>query len=468
MTNMSDKFHDECGIVGIFGNPEASNLVYLGLHALQHRGQESAGIASTDGRSLYIEKGMGLVADIFNESTFKNLPGKIAIGHNRYSTSGGSKLKAAQPCTVEYSRGPLALAHNGNLVNIDILRGELEARGSIFSSTADSEVIVHLIAQSREADLKNQLCEALYQVQGAYSLLVMNEKEMIAVRDPKGIRPLSLGKLKDSYVVVSESCALDLIEADFIRDIEPGELLHFDKSGLHSYFPFPPQKEAACIFEFIYFSRPDSRIFGGRNVHETRKQFGRVLAREASVEADVVIPVPDSGISAALGYAEESKIPFETGLIRNHYVGRTFIEPQQSIRHFGVRLKLNAMREVLEGKRVIIIDDSIVRGTTSRKIISMIRNCGAKEIHMRVSAPPTVNPCYFGIDTPTRAELIAATHTVEEIRKYLTADSLSYLSIDGLKSCFKDHGRNKFCDACFTGNYPIRFPEMDKQLSLFI
>lgn len=468
MTNMPDKFHDECGIVGIFDNPEASNLVYLGLHALQHRGQESAGIASTDGRSLYIEKGMGLVADIFNENTFKNLPGKIAIGHNRYSTAGESKLKDAQPCTVEYSRGPLALAHNGNLVNIDILRGELEARGSIFSSTADSEVIVHLVAQSREADLKNQLCEALSQVQGAYSLLVMNEKEMIAVRDPKGIRPLSLGKLKDTYVVVSESCALDLIEADFVRDIEPGELLHFDKSGLHSYFPFPPQKEAACIFEFIYFSRPDSRIFGGRNVHEMRKKFGRVLARESFVEADVVIPVPDSGISAALGYAEESKIPFETGLIRNHYVGRTFIEPRQSIRHFGVRLKLNAMREVLEGKRVIIIDDSIVRGTTSRKIISMIRNCGAKEIHMRVSAPPTVNPCYFGIDTPTRAELIAATHTVEEIRKYLTADSLSYLSIDGLKSCFQDHGRDKFCDACFTGNYPIRFPEMDKQLSLFM
>ncbi len=465
---MFDKFNEECGIVGIYGNSEAANLTYLGLHALQHRGQESAGIASSDGRSIYIEKGMGLVADIFKQETLKKLPGSMAIGHNRYSTTGDSRLINAQPCTVEYSRGPLALAHNGNLVNSSYLRSELEAYGSIFSSTMDSEVIVHLIAQSRETKLKDQLSEALHRIQGAYSLLVMNEEKMIAVRDPKGIRPLSLGKLKDSYVVASETCAMDLIEADFIRDIEPGEMLVFDESGLKSYFPFLPQTEARCIFEYIYFARPDSNIFGGRNVYEVRKEFGRILAQEAPVEADLVIPVPDSGISAALGYAKESNIPFEIGLTRNHYIGRTFIEPQQSIRHFGVKLKLNALKHVLEGKRVVVIDDSIVRGTTSRKIIKMIRSSGAKEIHMRVSAPPTMNPCYYGINTPTRAELIASTHTVEEIRQHITADSLAYISIEGLKKCFHKHEQEKFCDACFSGNYPIIFPEMDvRQLNLF-
>ncbi len=465
---MFDKFNEECGIVGIYGNPEASNLAYLGLHALQHRGQESAGIASADGRSIYLEKGMGLVVDIFSEGTIKKLPGKIAIGHNRYSTTGESHLKNAQPCTVEYSRGPLALAHNGNLVNISFLRSELEAYGSIFSSTMDSEVIVHLIAQSKEFKLKDQLSEALHRVQGAYSLLIMSEKEMIAVRDPRGIRPLSLGKLKDSYVVVSESCAMDLIEAEYIRDLKPGEMMVFDQSGVNSYFPFPAQKEAACIFEFIYFSRPDSSIFGDRNVHEVRKEFGRILAQESPVEADLVIPVPDSGISAAMGYSEASKTPFEMGLIRNHYIGRTFIEPQASIRHFGVKLKLNAMKNVLEGKRVVVVDDSIVRGTTSRKIIKMIRASGAKEVHMRVSAPPTMNPCFYGIDTPTRKELIAATHTVDEICSYITADSLAYISIEGLKKPFQEGGRDHFCDACFSGDYPIKFPKMDmRQLSLF-
>lgn len=466
---MFDKFHEECGIVGVYGNPEAANLVYLGLHALQHRGQESAGIASFDGEFLYVEKGMGLVADIFKEESIKKLPGSMAIGHNRYSTTGASRLLNAQPCTVEYSRGPLALAHNGNLVNTAYLRSELEAWGSIFSSTMDSEVIVHLIAQSKEAKLKDQVVEAMLRIQGAYSLLVMTEHEMVALRDPRGIRPLSLGKLKDSYVVASESCAMDLIEAEFVRDIEPGEMLVFDKSGMHSYFPFPPQKETACIFEFIYFSRPDSNIYGGRNVHEARKQFGRVLAREAPVEADLVIPVPDSGISAAMGYSEESKIPFEMGLIRNHYVGRTFIEPQQSIRHFGVKLKLNALRKVLEGKRVVVIDDSIVRGTTSRKIVKMIRNSGAKEVHLRISAPPTRHPCFYGIDTPTCSELIASSHSVEQIRDYVTADSLAYISIQGLKECFRENGQtDRFCDACFSGNYPIVLRETDiRQLSLF-
>jgi len=465
---MFDKFHEECGVVGIFGNHEASNLVYLGLHALQHRGQESAGIASTDGRVLHIEKGVGLVADIFSKKILKKLPGNMAIGHNRYSTSGKKIIQDVQPCTVDYSSGALALAHNGNLINTSVVRGELEQKGSIFSSTMDSEVIVHLIAQSQETTLRDQLTEALHQVQGAYSLLVMNERELIAVRDPRGIRPLSIGKLKDSYIVASETCAMDLIEADFIRDLEPGEMVLFNESGVHSFFPFPRQREAACIFEFIYFSRPDSLIFGGWSVHEARKEFGRILSRELPVKADLVIPVPDSGISAALGYAEESGIPFETGLVRNHYVGRTFIEPRQSIRHFGVKLKLNAMKCVLEGKRVLVVDDSIVRGTTSRKIVKMIRRAGAKEVHMRISAPPTTNPCFYGIDTPTRSELIASSHTVEEIRRYLTADSLAYLSIRSLKKFFKVQGKDRFCDACFSGHYPITFPEARvKQLSLF-
>lgn len=464
---MFDKFNEECGIVGIFDNPEASNLVYLGLHALQHRGQESAGIASSDGKSHFIEKGMGLVADIFSESTIKRLPGNMAIGHNRYSTSGSSQLKNAQPCNVEYSRGPLALAHNGNLVNTSYLRSELEAWGSIFSSTMDSEVIIHLIAQSQEAKLKDQLSEALQRIQGAYSILVMNDEEMIAVRDPRGIRPLSLGKMGDSYIIASETCAMDLIEAEFIRDLKPGEMIVLNKSGITSYFPFSPQKESPCIFEFIYFSRPDSSIFGGRNVHEIRKEFGRILARETHVEADLVIPVPDSGVSAAMGYSDESKIPFEVGLIRNHYIGRTFIEPRQSIRHFGVKLKLNALKEVLKGKRVVVVDDSIVRGTTSRKIIKMIRNSGAREIHMRVSSPPTLNPCYYGIDTPTKSELIASTHTVEEIRKYITADTLAYISIEGLKKAFGNGEERSFCDACFSGRYPIAFTDIDRQMSLF-
>jgi amidophosphoribosyltransferase len=462
---MFDEFHEECGVIGIYGHPDAANLTYLGLYALQHRGQESAGIVSADGKVLHCQKEMGLVADIFTEERIKKLPGHAAIGHNRYSTTGDSTSINIQPILVNFALGGLAVAHNGNLVNAALLKAELEAYGSIFQSTMDSEVVIHLIAQSRMATLQERIVDALQHLQGSYSLLLLAEDQLIGVRDPRGFRPLVLGQVGDGYVLASETCALDLIEATYLREIEPGEMVIINGKGIESRFPFKQVNPSHCIFEFIYFARPDSMVFG-QNVYTIRKEFGRQLARETGIPADVVIPVPDSGVPAALGYAEESGIPFGLGLIRNHYVGRTFIEPRQSIRHFGVKIKLNPVKDVFKGKRVVVVDDSIVRGTTSKKIIKMIRNAGAAEIHMRISSPPTTHPCYYGIDTPTRQELIASSHSIEEIRKYITADSLGYISLDGIKKVV-DRPMN-YCAACFCGEYPVPFPgEMLLQLGLF-
>jgi amidophosphoribosyltransferase len=462
-----DKLHEECGVFGVFGHPEAANLTYLGLYALQHRGQEGAGICSSDGKQLYIEKAMGLVADIFSEKKLKKLPGYLAIGHNRYSTAGSSILKNVQPIVANFSLGALALAHNGNLVNASELRKTLEAEGAIFQSTSDSEVVVHLIAHSKGENFAERVIQALSEVQGAFSLLVMREKELIAARDPYGVRPLCLGQVDGAYVVASETCALDLISAKYVRDVEPGEVVVINERGVSSHRALTSPRRASCIFEFIYFARPDSNIFGGQNVNMIRKEFGRQLARESGVEADLVIPVPDSGVPAALGYAEESGIPFEFGLIRNHYIGRTFIEPKQSIRHFGVKIKLNPVRKLTEGKRVVVIDDSIVRGTTSKKIVKMLReNGGAKEVHLRISSPPTIMPCFYGIDTPTRQELIASSHDVEETRRYITADSLAYLDIEGMLRIVPDS--ENYCTACFDNNYPISFPgEHLEQMEFF-
>jgi len=449
--------HEECGIVGIFGHPEASNLAYLGLYALQHRGQEGAGICSSDGRQLFLEKSMGLVADVFNEKRIKRLPGFAAIGHNRYSTAGTSVLKNVQPIVANFALGSLAIAHNGNLVTAEDLRAFLEAEGAIFQTSSDSEVIVHLIAHSKGDDFYERLIYAIKQISGAFSLLVLREKELIAVRDPYGVRPLSLGVKDGAYVVASETCAFDLIGASFVRDIEAGEVLIINEHGLKSLRAFNSHRKAFCVFEFIYFSRPDSNIFGGLNVNEMRKEFGRQLARESSIDADLVIPVPDSGVPAAIGFSEVSKIPFDFGLIRNHYIGRTFIEPKHSIRHFGVKIKLNPVRRLLEGKRLVVIDDSIVRGTTSKKIVKMLREGGgAKEVHLKISSPPNISPCYYGIDTPTKRELIASTHLLDEIRKYITADSLAYLSLEGLKKIIPNS--QSFCTACFNSDYPISFP----------
>jgi amidophosphoribosyltransferase len=464
---MFDKFHEECGVVAVYGHPEAATLAYLGLYALQHRGQESAGIVASDGDALISHRGMGLVADIFDQDILGRLRGRLAIGHNRYSTSGSTVLKNCQPFVVEWARGALAIAHNGNLVNADELRTRLEARGSIFQSNVDSEVIIHLIAASREETLTARIVDALSQVRGAYSLVFLTEDRVIAVRDPSGFRPLVLGRIGDATVIASETCALDLVDATYEREIEPGEIVTVSEKGVESIRPFTPAPRHHCVFEYIYFARPDSRVFG-RNVYEVRKDLGRQLARESGVSADIVIPVPDSGLPAAIGYAEEAGLPFEMGLIRNHYVGRTFIEPQSSIRHFGVKVKLNALREVLGGKRVVVVDDSIVRGTTSRKLVHMLRQAGAREVHMRISSPPTTHPCFYGIDTPTREELIASDHSVEEIREYLGADSLAYLSEQGMYAFTGSKG-NGFCDACFTGRYPIPPGEDAKvrQLHLF-
>ena len=461
---------EECGIFGVFNHPEASNLTYLGLYALQHRGQESCGIVSSDGNNLHSHKSMGLVADVFgNQEIFKSLPGKAAIGHVRYSTTGSSVIKNVQPIMVDYSRGSIAVAHNGNIVNAQIIKDELEAYGSIFQTTMDTEIIVHLLATSKAISLQDRLTDALSRIQGAYCLLFLTETRMVAVRDPNGFRPLCLGRQGGSYVVASESCALDLIDAEFIREIAPGEMIVIDKNGMSSFFPFKKVDPTPCIFEFVYFARPDSHIFG-KNVYQVRKEQGRQLAREHKVDADIVIPIPDSGVPAALGYAEESGIPFELGLIRNHYVGRTFIEPQQAIRHFGVKIKLNPVREVLKDKRVVVIDDSIVRGTTSRKIVKMIRNAGAREVHVRISSPPTSYPCYYGIDTPNRKELISSSHSLDEIRRYITADSLGYLSEEGLMSSVGAENAG-FCTACFTGGYPVKFPRLldqdEPQMGLF-
>lgn len=469
---MFDKLHEECGVFGIFGHPEAANLTYLGLYALQHRGQEGCGIVASDGMNLKAHLGMGLVADVFRrDDVFERLPGRSAIGHVRYSTAGGNDIKNVQPIMVDYSRGSIAVAHNGNLVNAQEIRNALEKSGSIFSTTSDTETIIHLIARAQSDSLVERLCEALMQVKGAYSLAFLTETRMIAARDPNGFRPLSLGKLDGAFVIASESCAFDLIEAEYIREVEPGEVIVIDKNGMQSYFPFPQESRyTPCIFEYIYFSRPDSRIFN-RMVYPVRKEFGRQLARQFPVEADLVIAVPDSGMPAAMGYAEEAGLPFELGLIRNHYVGRTFIEPQQSIRHFGVKLKLNPVRDVIEGKRVVVVDDSIVRGTTSRKIVKMIRNAGAKEVHVRISSPPTSFPCFYGIDTPSRKELISASHTIDEIARYITADTLCYLNLKGLHATLAQFGDHKidFCEACFSGNYPVKFPRLkdSNQLGLF-
>jgi amidophosphoribosyltransferase len=461
-----DKFHDECGLFGIWNHPESANVAYLGLYALQHRGQESAGIAATDGVNFHTEKAMGWVADVFSPERLRRLPGHRAIGHVRYSTAGSSRLRNAQPITANTARGPIAIAHNGNLTNADALRREMERDGAIFQSTSDTEVILHLLARAPAGPLSEQLPHALRQVTGAYSLLILTPDALYAVRDPYGFRPLSLGRLGDSWLVASETCALDLIEARCEREVEPGEILMISDAGLQSFRPFAPGERLQCVFEYVYFARPDS-VLWGRNVHTVRKALGRELAREHPVEADVVIPVPDSGTSAALGFAEQSGIRYEMGLIRNHYVGRTFIEPKQGIRHFGVKVKLNPMPEMLEGRRVVVVDDSIVRGTTSRKIVRMIRSAGAREVHMRISSPPIQWPCYYGIDTPTRKDLIAASHNVDEIRRYLGAESLGYLSLDGmLKAAGSDP--TQFCHACFTGGYKVGIvPEPTPQLRLF-
>ncbi len=466
VTWRDDKFHDECGLFGIWNHPEAANVAYLGLYALQHRGQESAGIAATDGTAFHTEKAMGWVADVFSPERLRRLPGHCAIGHVRYSTAGSSNLKNAQPITATTARGPIAIAHNGNLTNAEALRKEMEAEGAIFQSNSDTEVILHLLARAPAGPLEEQLPHALGRVMGAYSLLILTPDAMYAVRDPNGFRPLTLGRLDDAWVVASETCALDLMEAKPERDVEPGELVVVSAAGVRSFKPFPPAEPLKCVFEYVYFARPDSMLWGA-NVHTVRKALGRQLAQEHPVQADIVIPVPDSGVSAALGFSEASGVAYEMGLIRNHYVGRTFIEPKQGIRHFGVKVKLNPMPEVLEGKRVVVVDDSIVRGTTSRKIVKMVRGAGAREVHMRISSPPIQWPCYYGIDTPTRRELIGASHSVEEIRRHLGADSLGYLSLEGmLKATGSDPAH--FCHACFTGGYRVRIvPEPTPQLRLF-
>jgi amidophosphoribosyltransferase len=442
-----------CGVFGIFGHEEAANLTYLGLHALQHRGQESGGIVASDGQALNSFRGMGLVADVFTEPVLAKLTGRAAIGHVRYSTAGGSFLKNAQPLQVSYNLGQLAVAHNGNFVNAAEVRRGLEGQGAIFQSDADTENVVHLIARARGQSFEARVVEALKPLDGAYSLLFLTEKKLVAVRDAIGFRPLVLGRLKNAYVIASETTALELIEAEYLRELEPGEMVVIDDEGLKSSFPFEKRQAGRCIFELVYFARPDSRIFGSQ-VFEVRKRMGAVLAREQPAQADVVIAVPDSGVAAALGYARESGIPFEVGLIRSHYVGRTFIEPQQSIRHFGVKLKLAPVRSSLEGKRVVVVDDSIVRGTTSRKIVKMLKSAGAREVHLRISSPPTAWPCFYGIDTPSRKELIAASHTTEEISRYVTADSLAYLSLEGLVAAAGDESGKSFCSACFSGHYP--------------
>src|SRR6266852_434532 len=452
---MPDKFKDECGVFGIFGHPEAANMPYLGLYALQHRGQESAGIAASDGGQVRISRAMGYVADIFDGETLSGLTGHIAIGHVRYSTAGESKLLNAQPILIDCAHGQIALCHNGNLVNARELRNDLVRQGSIFQSSSDTEVVLHLYARSKAASVEDAVVESVSQVQGAFSLVMLTRDRLIAVRDPHGFRPLALGRLDEAVVVCSETCAMDLIGATYVRDIEPGEVLVVSAQGTRSIKPFPPAPLAHCVFEHVYFSRPDSYVFG-KSVNEVRTDLGRILAREQPVDADVVVPVPDSGVCAAMGYAEESKIPLRMGLIRNHYVGRTFIQPQSSIRHFGVKVKLNPVKSILDGKRVVLVDDSLVRGTTSRKIVKMVRAAGAKEVHVRISCPPTLSPCFYGIDTPTKKELIASSHTVEEIGKYIEADSLAYLSLPGLMRAVNGKG-NEFCTACYTGQYPIDF-----------
>ena len=457
-----DHFHDQCGVFGIWGAPQASNLAYLGLHALQHRGQEAAGIVSSDGGRLFAHRALGLVQDAFSETTLSNLPGDHAIGHVRYSTAGGAGIKNAQPIAVDYAAGSIAVGHNGNFTNFEEVKARLEEQGSIFQSTSDTEVLVHLVARSREKGTVDRVSDALRQMQGAYSMVWLTTEELIAVRDPHGFRPLCMGILKDAHVFASEPCAFDLIGAEYLRDLEPGEMVVVDRAGMRTLRPFESRPRAMCIFEYVYFARPDSAL-EGVSVYETRKRTGEILAEECPADADVVIAVPDSGVAAAMGYARKLGIPYEMGLIRSHYVGRTFIEPTQSIRHFGVKLKLSPVRRVLEGKRIAVIDDSIVRGTTSRKIVKMLRDAGAREVHLRISSPPTRWPCFYGIDTPSRGELIASSHSPSEIAKYVTSDTLGYLSIQGLHRAVaiaagdEHRGPGRYCDACFSGDYPVAF-----------
>jgi len=454
---MFDKLHEECGVFGIFGHVEAANMTYLGLYALQHRGQESAGIAASDGQQIRVSRAMGHVAEAFDSAALAELPGSIAIGHDRYSTAGESKLANAQPILIDCAHGQIAICHNGNLVNAGELRDELVREGSIFQSSSDTEVVLHLYAKSKATSVEDAIVESVTQIQGAFSLVMLTRDRLVAVRDPHGFRPLAVGRLGDATVVCSEACAMDLIGATFVRDVEPGEVLVISQGGMRSIKPFPPAPLAHCVFEHVYFARPDSYVFG-KSVNEVRTELGRNLAREQPADADVVVPVPDSGVCAAMCYAEQSGIPLRMGLIRNHYVGRTFIQPQSAIRHFGVKVKLNPVRSILEGKRVVLVDDSIVRGTTSRKIVRMVRAAGAREVHVRISCPPTISPCFYGVDTPRKAELIAATHTVDEIAKFLDADSVAYLSLEGLLDAVGT-GRRSYCTSCYTGVYPVAFPQ---------
>src|SRR5277367_822701 len=451
----SDKFHDECGVVAIFAHPEAEKLAYLGLHALQHRGQESAGIVTSDGLVSRVHKSMGSVADIFTEEVLSQIRGSLAIGHTRYSTAGDSALLNAQPILVQSNKGSIAVAHNGNLTNAQHVRARLESQGSIFQTNSDTEVIVHLIALSKEQTLPEAMADALRRVEGAFSLVMMSNDRIFAARDPRGFRPLAMGRIpavegtkRDTIVFASETCAFDLIGAEYVRDVKPGELVVVGPEGVSSRFYSTSAPQSSCIFEHVYFARPDSMVFG-RAVQTSREELGRQL-------------VPESGVTAAVGYASESGIPFRFALIRNHYVGRTFIEPSQSVRDFGVKLKLNPVRSLLEGKRVVLIDDSIVRGTTSRKIVRMIRNAGAKEVHMRISCPPTISPCYYGVDTPSKSQLIAANKSVEEIREYIGADSLAYLSLDGLKKACGEGEGLRYCTACYTGKYPTEIIDVEE------
>ena len=447
-----------CGIFGIANHTEAARMTYLGLYALQHRGQESCGISAANGEEVHTYKAMGHVADVFTEEVFKRLSGERAIGHTRYSTAGDSSEGNAQPIVVKCAHGTVALCHNGNLINAHTLRADLEQDGAIFQSNSDTEVILHLIARSQTGDLLTALGEAAMRIQGAYSLLLLTEDTLVGVRDSNGFRPLNLGRLNDSYVLASETCAFDLIGATYIREVEPGEIVLIRGNELQSVKLPPAPKLSKCIFEHVYFSRPDSIVFG-RTVQQSRDMMGRILAMEHPVDADLVVPIPDSGVAAAVGFSQESGIPFAFGLIRNHYVGRTFIEPKTSIRNFGVKIKLNPVKHLLAGKRVVLIDDSIVRGTTSRKIVKMVRAAGAKEVHMRISCPPTISPCFYGIDTPTKKELIASSHTVQEIGKYIEANSLAYLSYEGLLRAVEAKS-NEFCTACYTGHYPLEFADM--------
>ena len=460
---MLDKFKDECGVFGIFGHPEAANLTYLGLYALQHRGQESAGIATGDGEKMRVSRTMGQVADAFTPGVLEGLPGHLAIGHTRYSTAGESRLQNAQPMLIDCVHGQIAVAHNGNLVNARELKDDLVRAGSIFQTSSDTEVALHLYARSKAPSVEEAIIESVVQLSGAFSMVFLTKNRLIAARDPHGFRPLALGRLDGAWIVCSETCALDLIGGTYVRDVEPGEVVIITDGGVRSVKPFPSAPLAHCVFEHVYFARPDSYVFG-RSVNEVRTALGQYLAREAPADADVVVPIPDSGVCAAVGFAEEARLPLQMGLIRNHYIGRTFIQPQQSIRHFSVRVKLNPVRSILEGRRVVLLDDSIVRGTTSRKIVKMVRAAGAKEVHLRISCPPTVSPCFYGVDTPNRSELIGATHTVEEVRRYVEADSLSYLSIDGLQAAVGGEHRS-YCTSCYTGVYPVAFPR-DEQAYL--